>query len=148
MAVSITLGAAAVLWIKYLFRWDIPDFTMVTPAYLVLLMTPAYACYPLLRFVYCLLGVTSGLLLTLEASELSEEFRARVLCCLEPGFHLHQKLYQDFCGATAVGLAPFRLSPPERVGGLYAHQALIAYHLSLSRCTAEIGKEKNPYTNE
>lgn len=60
MALAMTIGLVSVLGIKYCFHLDIADFTMFTPVFLVLLMTPGNSRYPFLRLVYCLIGIVVG----------------------------------------------------------------------------------------
>lgn len=60
MAIAMTTGLVVVLGIKYCFRLDIAEFTMFTPVFLVLLMTPGNSRYPFLRLVYCLIGIFIG----------------------------------------------------------------------------------------
>lgn len=60
MALAMTIGLLVVLSIKYLFHLDIAEFTMFTPVFLVLLMTPGNPQYPFLRVIYCLIGILIG----------------------------------------------------------------------------------------
>lgn len=60
MAIAMTTGLVVVLGIKYCFHLDIAEFTMFTPVFLVLLMTPGNSRYPFLRLIYCLIGILIG----------------------------------------------------------------------------------------
>lgn len=60
MAFAMTIGLVIVLSIKYLCKLDIAEFTMFTPVFLVLLMTPGNPQYPFLRVIYCLIGIVIG----------------------------------------------------------------------------------------
>lgn len=60
MALAMTAGLVIVLGIKYHFHLDIAEFTMFTPVFLVLLMTPGNSRYPILRLIYCLIGIIIG----------------------------------------------------------------------------------------
>ena len=61
VALTMTAGLAASLYVKYRFQLPIAEFTMFTPAFLVLLMTPGNDLYPLLRLAYCGIGVLIGI---------------------------------------------------------------------------------------
>ncbi|MPM71885.1 hypothetical protein SDC9_118856 [bioreactor metagenome] len=62
VALSMTLGLVLSLYVKYRFHLPIAEFTMFTPPFLVLLMTPGNSYYPLLRLAYCSIGVVIGIL--------------------------------------------------------------------------------------
>lgn len=61
MALAMTVGLVAVLALKYRLHLDIAEFTMFTPVFLVLLMTPGNAHYPVLRVLYCSIGIVIGI---------------------------------------------------------------------------------------
>ena len=60
MALPMTLSLLITALINRKLRWKIPDITMLIPGYLVILMTPGYDLYPIMRPIYVLLGITIG----------------------------------------------------------------------------------------
>lgn len=60
LALPMTLSLLITAAINRKLRLNIADITMLMPGYLVILMTPGYELYPLMRPVYVLLGVLIG----------------------------------------------------------------------------------------
>ena len=60
LALPMTLSLLITAAINRKLRLKIADITMLMPGYLVILMTPGYELYPLMRPVYVLLGVLIG----------------------------------------------------------------------------------------
>lgn len=85
MAIAMTLGLAVVLCIKYICHLDIADFTMFTPVFLTLLMTASNDYYPLLRVIYCSIGVIVGICVNLVIPSFSRKDRQ----------NLYQKILQE-----------------------------------------------------
>lgn len=60
LALPMTLSLLITAMINRAFHLKIADITMLMPGYLVILMTPGYDLYPLMRPIYVLLGVILG----------------------------------------------------------------------------------------
>lgn len=60
LALPMTLSLIITTLINRGLRLNIADITMLMPGYLVILMTPGYDLYPLMRPIYVLLGVVLG----------------------------------------------------------------------------------------
>lgn len=60
MALPMTLSLVITAFINRKFKLKIADITMLIPGYLVILMTPGYSLYPVMRPIYVLLGIFIG----------------------------------------------------------------------------------------
>ena len=65
-ALSMTLSLAITAFINRKCKLKIADITMLIPGYLVLLMTPGYSLYPVMRPIYVLLGIAIGYVLNVR----------------------------------------------------------------------------------
>lgn len=131
LALPMTLSLIITAWINRRFKLKIPDITMLIPGYLVLLMTPGYYLYPLMRPINVVLGILIAYILNCwflapDYGKIVDRYLAQAADCLRP-------IMEGFEGKSLGEAELAALAKAEELAG-HAEEALTHLNTDLKAC--------------